>query len=34
MEFRFGPELRPGRYRFVYHEAGGEPLVVEFDYSE
>lgn len=27
------PDLQPGRYRFVYHEAGGEPLAVEFDYS-
>jgi hypothetical protein len=28
------PELRPGRYRFVYYDAGGEPLAVEFEYSE
>jgi hypothetical protein len=27
------PGLPAGRYRFVYHEAGGEPLAVEFDYQ-
>lgn len=27
------PDLQSGRYRFVYHEAAGEPLAVEFDYT-
>lgn len=26
------PDLPSGRYRFVYHEAGGEALAVQFDY--
>lgn len=27
------PDLRPGRYRFVYREAGGSALAVEFEYT-
>lgn len=27
------PDLQAGRYRFVYHEANGEPLAVKFDYE-
>lgn len=27
------PDLQPARYRFVFHEVGGEALSVEFDYQ-
>lgn len=33
-KLRVCPDLQPGRYRFVYHDAAGEPLAVEFNYSD